>query len=159
MGILNEYSGRKNCHAYMKFNMDSITACFLFLRVRRNWPLWVFDFSVNLVILDLYGDNFIFEINSWLGLWAWHDNSTSFWYLLTGTRFVVFHVLILPPHQANTWLNRLVLHSALKTSLLEFLLSWEGKWIFYASVENVLPLGSWNSNLEMVNRSILADFI
>ena len=39
------------------------------------------------------------------------------------------------------------LHGALETSLLGFLLSWEGKWIFYASVKNVLPLGSWNSNL------------
>lgn len=100
---------------------------------------WVFHFSINLVILDLYGDNFIFEIYSWLGLC---DNSTLFWYLLTGTRFVVFQLLILPHHQANTWLNRLVLHGAPKTSLLGFLLSWEGKLIFYASVENVLPVGS-----------------
>lgn len=104
------------------------------------------------MILDLYGDNFIFETYSWLGLWSMTDNSTSFWCLLTGTRLVVFHMLILSHHQANTWLNRLVLHGALKTSLLGFLLSWEGKWIFYASVENVLPLGSWNSSLGMVNR-------
>lgn len=69
IGILNEYSGRKNCHAFMKFNMGSITACFLFLRVRMNWPLSA-CFYVNLAILDLYGDNFIFEIYSLLGLWA-----------------------------------------------------------------------------------------
>lgn len=116
---------------------------------------WAFDFSINLVILDLYGDDFIFEIYSWWVFEAWCDKSTSFWYLLTGTRLVVFDLLILSHHQANTWLNRLVLHGALKTSLLGFLLSWEGKWIFYASVENVLPLGSWNSNLRMVNRSTL----
>lgn len=72
---------------------------------------------------------------------------------------MVFHLLILSHHQANTWLNRLVLHGALKPSLLGFLLSWEGKWIFYASVEDVLPPGSWNSDRGMVSRSILADFI
>lgn len=62
IGILNEHSGRKDCHAYVKFNMDSIIACFLFLRGGSGH--WVFDFTVNLLILDWYGDNFIFEIYS-----------------------------------------------------------------------------------------------
>lgn len=142
IGILNECSVRKNCSAYMKFNMGKYH-CLLFVSESQEelateclilvltW--WFLIFMVIILFLK-YIHDWVFE--------AWRDNSTLFWYLLTGTRFVVFHLLILPHHQANTWLNRLVLHSAPKTSLLGFLLSWEGKWIFYASVENVLPVGS-----------------
>lgn len=52
----------------MKFNMLSITAYF-FISESQGTGHWLLDFS-NLVILDLYGDNFIFEIYSWLGLWS-----------------------------------------------------------------------------------------
>lgn len=61
-GILNEDSVRKNCTAYRKFNMGSVTYLLFVSESGGAAGHSLLGFSINLAILDLYGDNF--EINS-----------------------------------------------------------------------------------------------